>query len=105
MTYLEQYKITGTNNLDTHQCFSNKHSYPNFQEDLDKFKSHIKELVENKKSATFYKFGDGDYRFLRRDEVGSAKPGNRAISKSYEEIGHQRFVEGAAKCDYYTCEI
>ena len=37
--------------------------------------------------------------------VGSASPGRRALSKSYELIGHEAFVEGSKKCDYYTCEI
>lgn len=103
--YLDQYKIPNTINLDTHICFHDKDSYPKFQYELEKFKSHIIELVDNQESATFYKFGDGDYRFLIQDAVGSAAPGNRALSKSYDEIGHERFITGATKCDYYTCEI
>ena len=56
-------------------------------------------------SSTFYKFGDGDYFFLKKEGIGSAAPGRRALSKSYAQIDHQAFVEGATKCDYYTCEI
>jgi hypothetical protein len=103
--YLDQYKINGTLNFDGHKCFSDSTTYPNFQKDLDKFKLHIRELVDKKESATFYKFGDGDFRFLTKNAVGSAKPGNRAISKSYDDIDHNKFTEGASKCDYYTCEI
>ena len=102
---LDTYHIEGTINLDKHPCFNNPNTFPQFQEGLNHFKYNIKQLVDEKKSKTFYKFGDGDYRFLRRDEIGSAKPGNRAISKAYDEINHQEFIDGASKCDYYTCEI
>jgi hypothetical protein len=103
--YQDIYKINDTINLDQHTCFHDKNTYPDFQENLWKFKAHITKLVDNKESATFYKFGDGDYRFLTKQSVGSATPGKRALSKSYDEIGHEKFVEGSQKCDYYTCEI
>ena len=38
-------------------------------------------------------------------EIGSAKPGNRALSVSYSEINLESHRDGANKCDYYTCEI
>lgn len=103
--YLNKYKIKNTLNLDTNNCFRLETTYPTFQEDLVKFKSHLKQLVSDKKSATFYKFGDGDYRFLKGIEIGSAKPGNRALSKSYNEIDLEAHNKGAQLCDYYTCEI
>ena len=102
---LSLYHIDETNNLDSHVCFKNPSTYPNFQEDLINFKSHLKELVDNNKSKTFYKFGDGDYHFLKKNEIGSAKPGRRALAKSYNEINHQEFIDGAQLNDYYTCEI
>ena len=90
--YQEIYKIENTLNLDGHGCFHNENTYPNFQKKLKKFKSHIDELVKNKKPTTFYKFGDGDYRFLTKQSVGSASPGKRALSKSYNEINqHVRY--------------
>ena len=103
--YLSQYKINETINLDSNSCFQFDKTYPKFQEDLDKFKLHLKQLVDNKESKTFYKFGDGDYHFLNRNEVGSAKPGNRALSESYDNINHQAFIDGSKLNDYYTCEI
>ena len=103
--YLDRYKIPGTINNDSNPCFNNLDTFPDFQIKLEQFKSHVMQLVDDKESKTFYKFGDGDYRFLMQDAVGSAAPGNRALSKSYEDIGHDRFISGAAKCDYYTCEI
>jgi hypothetical protein len=103
--YLDNYKIQGTTNLDSHNCFNYDETYPKFQEDLDKFKNHLIDLVDNKESKTFYKFGDGDYHFLTKNEVGSAKPGNRAISVSYQDINHKEFIDGVVLNDYYTCEI
>ena len=65
----------------------------------------IRDRVDTNQSKTFYKFGDGDYFFLKKQSVGSAAPGRRALSKSYLDIDHQQFVEGSKLCDYYTCEI
>ena len=103
--YLDEYKIEGTVNNDQNPCFHNPDTYPEFQENLEDFKKLLVQLVENNESKTFYKFGDGDYYFLQKMPVGSATPGRRALSKSYESIGHEQFVEGAQLCDYYTCEI
>ena len=103
--YLDEYKIEGTVNNDQNPCFNNADTYPEFQENLEDFKKLLVQLVENNESKTFYKFGDGDYYFLQKMPVGSATPGRRALSKSYESIGHEQFVEGAQLCDYYTCEI
>ena len=103
--YLDEYKIKGTVNNDQNPCFHNPDTYPEFQEKLEDFKKLLVELVDNNESKTFYKFGDGDYYFLQKMPVGSATPGRRALSKSYESIGHEQFVEGAQLCDYYTCEI
>ena len=103
--FLDQYKINGTIDNDQHYCFTVSDTCPTFQEDLDKFKSDIKNMVDNKENKTFYKFGDGDYFFLRAESVGSAGVGRRAISKNYSEINHKEFVDGAKLNDFYTCEI
>ena len=103
--YLDMYKIDGTVNNDTDSSFENKDTYPNFQEQLLEFKELLVNLVDTNESKTFYKFGDGDYFFLKKQSVGSAAPGRRALSKSYLDIDHQQFVEGSKLCDYYTCEI
>ena len=103
--YLDQYKIEGTVNNDQNPCFHDPNTFPNFQEKLDEFKHTLIELVYLNEPKTFYKFGDGDYFFLKKMPVGSATPGRRALSKSYENINHDDFVKGAQLCDYYTCEI
>ena len=103
--YLDRYKIPGTINKDSNPCFNNLDTFPDFQIKLEQFKSHVMQLVDDKESKTFYKFGDGDYYFLKRIGVGSASPGKRALSKSYSEINHDEFVSGSTLNDYYTCEI
>ena len=103
--YLDQYKIEGTINNDQNPCFHDETTYPQFQEELEEFKHLLIELVYLKEPKTFYKFGDGDYYFLNKIPTGSATPGRRALSKSYDEINHDAFVKGAQECDYYTCEI
>ena len=99
------YKIDGTVNNDNDSSFEDKDTYPNFQDQLIEFKELLINLVDSNQSKTFYKFGDGDYFFLKKQSVGSAAPGRRALSKSYLDIDHQQFVEGSKLCDYYTCEI
>jgi len=103
--YLDQYKIEGTINNDQNPCFHDETTYPKFQEELEEFKHLLIELVYLNEPKTFYKFGDGDYYFLNKIPTGSATPGRRALSKSYDEINHEAFVKGAQECDYYTCEI
>ena len=103
--YLDLYKIDGSINNDQNPCFSDKDTCPEFQEKLDFFKKLLIQQVKHNKSSTYYKYGDGDYYFLKKQGVGSATPGKRALSKSYDSIDHDKFVEGAQLCDYYTCEI
>ena len=102
---IDLYKIPGAINNDPHTCFETEDTYPQYQEELERFKNLLIELVDKGESKTFYKFGDGDYYFLKKEPMGSAQPGRRALSKSYDEIGHEQFVEGSSKCDYYTCEL
>ena len=102
---LDKYKISGTVNLDGHPCFNDPNTFPEFQTNLDTFKAHVKQLVSNKESKTFYKFGDGDYYFLKKEPRGSAKPGIRALKKPYFLINHKKFTDGAKKNDYYLSLI
>mgnify|MGYP003314675452 CR=1 FL=1 len=103
--FLDQYKIDGCINIDTEPFFERQECYPLFQDHLVDFKNLFVSLVERGESKTFYKFGDGDYWFLRGIASGSSTPGKRALSKPYSEINHQQFVDEVKLCDYYTCEI
>ena len=101
----EIYRLEGTSFINPPLEYSNKDSYPNFQIQLEEFKSLLNNQVKNNIGASYYKFGDGDYFFLKKEPKGSAKPGKRALSKSYWRIGHKEFVNGSKKNDYYMCEI
>jgi len=106
--YLDLYKIEGTVNLDSNPCFTNPNTFPKFQEGLQIFKDHMISLVfedDSNMGFTFYKFGDGDYFFLKKQSFGSATPGQRALGIPYDEINHDEFVKGAQLNNFYTCEI
>lgn len=102
---LDLYKIEGTQNNDTNPCFNDSNLYPNFQSQLGEFKSHLVDMVSKNENKTFYKFGDGDYYFLRQEHMGSATPGKRALSKDYSQINHQEFLDGVLKNDFVSVEI
>jgi hypothetical protein len=82
--------------------YSDKLLYPNFQQKIVEFKKLIINNINKNIPTTYYKFGDGDYYFLKKNSFGSAKPGKRALKKPYFLINHKKFVEGAKKNDYYT---
>lgn len=103
--YLKQYEIEGTKNLDNNPVFSNPNAMPSFQERYLAFKTDLTEMVARKENKTFYKFGDGDYFFLKGIGHGSASPGKRALSLPYWAINHEQFKEGVLKNDYFTIEL
>jgi hypothetical protein len=99
------YRIDGTCYKTFDKGYFSEKTYPNFSEDLNKFKLLLNQLMIDKGSATFYKFGDGDYYFLKGLPIGSAKPGNRALSLDYSQIDLDFFVNSSKSCSYYLCEI
>lgn len=105
MTYLDIYKIDGTVNHDNNPVFSNPDACPDFQDRLEDFKEDLQSMVESKENKTFYKFGDGDYYFLKGIPHGSAAPGKRALSVSYSSINLSEFREGVLKNDFITAEL
>ena len=104
--YLSIYDIEGAVNLDQNPVFHTPDACPNFQEGLLSFKKWLVDEVESNNSKTIYKFGDGDYHFLKKQSVGSASPGRRALSKSYDQLqNHHEFVDGVAQNDLIAVEI
>ena len=99
------YKIENSSFQNPPSEYRNKNTYPKFQIKLEEFKSLLKKQVNENQGVSYYKFGDGDYFFLKKKSVGSAKPGNRALSKKYWRINHKEFENGSKKNDYYLCEI
>lgn len=97
------YTIDGTTNLnhnDTHKL----PIYTQFQKHFEQFKQLLLSLVEERKSATFIHFGDGDYFFLKKMAVGSATPGKRALSIPYNLFNIIPYKEGWLKNDYHCVE-
>ena len=100
------YHIKGTKYLNNpYQEYNLPDTYPSFQIKLEEFKLNLSQEVNSHNAKTYYKFGDGDYHFLTKSKVGSAKPGNRALKKPYFLINHKKFLTNANKNDYYLCEI
>lgn len=100
------YHIEGTEYLNNpYSEYNLQNTYPSFQEKLETFKINIAQQVNSNSATTYYKFGDGDYHFLTKSSVGSAKPGNRALKKPYYLINHKKFLTNANLNDYYLCEI
>lgn len=99
----KQFIIEDIINLDENIAYKKNH-FNDFKIKLNEFKSLLKDNY-NFSSLTIYKFGDGDYFFLNKIEIGSATPGIRALSKNYNEISHSEFINNSKKNDIYTCEI
>ena len=99
------YRISGTKYINPPAYYENSDLYPKFREEIENFKNLLSEYVNNGPSKTFYKFGDGDYYFLKKNPRGSAKPGRRALSKSYDQINHDEFVLSSKKNDFYLSLI
>jgi hypothetical protein len=105
MTYLDQYKIQGTINYDENPVFGVPSACPDFQQKLEQFKIDLKGMVDRKENKTFYKFGDGDYYFLKGVGHGSAAPGKRALSVPYWVLNMEEFRSGVLQNDYFTVEL
>ena len=103
MSEVNLYAIGSSVNNDRNPIYETN-SHPEFPYQLAKFKSKLIQLVKENQSKTFYKFGDGDYYFLRGEGVGSATPGRRALSKNYSDIKHEEFVSGVPLNDYIGVE-
>lgn len=106
---LDQYKIEGTEQRDTHPCFDNPASDPDFQENWEDFKSNliadVRAAEDHEYTTTYYKFGDGDYYFLKEISHGSAAPGKRALSRPYSELPMDEIRKDARLNDYYLVEL
>ena len=99
------YEISDTLNLDSHSIYESSYAEPLFQEKLQLFKDRVMSHFEHKIGLSILKFGDGDYYFLKGKPVGSAKPGNRAISKKVPRRQLREWVGEARSCDLVCTEL
>lgn len=90
----------GSRNLDE-SFISNQTNSSQAYED---WKILIENEIERGQNFVSLKFGDGDYYFLTQKEIGSAKPGKRALSVPYSEIDMRPFQAGLDLADFVACE-
>jgi hypothetical protein len=102
---LNEFTIPGALNIHDSPDYRNISKTSRFSPSYNDFQDFLINAVEYKKDLTFYKYGDGDYYFLKGEENGSAAPGKRALSKQYSEIDLPRFQSGSKLSDFYMCEI
>lgn len=78
--------------------------HPDFIGGYEQFKSLLKYLVKNNNSATFYKFSDGEYLFVKGISDGSTSKGRRDTNIGADSIDLTLFKEGIYKNNYYMVE-
>ena len=78
------YHINGTEFYNPPIEYLSKETYPNFQLKLEEFKLLLKKQVENGEGKSYFKFGDGDYFFLK-ENLGEVL--NQAIGPLVKVIG------------------
>jgi hypothetical protein len=101
----KSYLIDNTSFLKNPEGYEDPNLFENFNKKLIHFKSDLLKNINKRTNVTYYKFGDGDYYFLKKIPRGSAKPGRRALKKSYNRIDHEKFVSGSLQNDYYMSLI
>ena len=101
----KNYHIINTTFINHDDVYDNPDAYPDFQHKLEAFKDLITSNNKGNIAKTYFKFGDGDYYFLKKESFGSASPGRRALRKPYYLIPHKKFVKGSLLNDYYLARI
>lgn len=103
------YTIEGTKNLNLkiykHEKLIKERPYNNFNNEFEEFKNRLISQFNNNENITYIHFGDGDYFFLKKEAVGSATPGKRALSIPYNKFDITPFIEGFNKNDYICIEV
>lgn len=102
----QNYKIEGAEHTvgPDKSFLSDQNYFPEFQTRLKEFKELVLNLVEEDKGGSFVHFGDGDYYFLKKQSVGSAAPGRRALTIPYRRFDITPFRQGWKKADYHCVE-
>ncbi len=101
----KELKIPGTRNLNPALEYREEYKHIKFKSVYADFQDFVLHKINNKENFSILKFGDGDYYFLKGIEIGSAKPGNRAISRKLTDLELKKYWEGLTKVDYFACEI
>lgn len=67
------------------------YGYKSLQRDFMDLTSYIQSAVATNRGGSILRASDGDYYFLREIAVGSATPGRRALTKTYQELNTSLF--------------
>ena len=59
------FRISGTKYLTSEKAYRNRNIFPNFKSGYNLFLKKIEVSLANDVRLSFYKFGDGDYYFLK----------------------------------------
>jgi len=101
----KNFRIDNTTFINHNDVYDDPDVYPDFQYKLEVFKDLITNNKKENIAKTYFKFGDGDYYFLKKESFGSATPGRRALRKPYYLLPHKKFVKGSLLNDYYLTKI
>ncbi len=75
------------------------------QRSMRDLQATITAAVKSGKSLSILRAGDGDYYFLRKIPIGSAKPGKRALKKEYDQLDMDLFKDNFWHNDIISPEI
>lgn len=101
----QDFNVLGTPPGEHQWRYQIRDSAGTFQSKLRDFQVEIEEAVRFRRPISVLKFGDGDYYFLRGLRVGSAAPGNRAISRPVPAKLLQESRRSAISSSLMVCEL
>jgi SAM-dependent methyltransferase len=101
--YIQQ---INTSNVNHGRYFLKKGLYKySLQEAFIRLTQTILSLSAQRKSASILRASDGDYFFIRKIAIGSAKPGRRALTKEYDAVNIPLFRRLFWQNDIITISI
>ena len=102
---MQHYTIEGANNSGNRQSVNDKlqGNYENFYLGLENFKQQLIAQVEHNRSKSYYKFSDGEYFWLKNNQIGSVAPGKRDSFLKNRDL--TPFKEGVVKNDYHMSQM
>jgi hypothetical protein len=97
---------TSTDNVNHHTFFAKPGLYrQGLQNAFMRLKTMICSASNEGRALSILRLGDGDYFFLRKMPVGSAKPGRRALTTSYDNLDIKAFKRSFWSSDVVSPEI
>lgn len=101
----QDFYVLGTPPGEYHWRYQIRDVTGHFRSKLQELQLGIEEAVLFRQPLSVLKFGDGDYYFLRGIHVGSAAPGNRAISRPVPAELLRESRKSAISSSLMVCEL